>query len=63
MKKSRNNLRKPELFYNPEFVNKILESRKQFNNGRHKVIAIHDIWINNETDLNISNVRSSNGDF
>jgi len=30
--------------YNPEFVDKIKESRKQFDNGQHKVIAIEDLW-------------------
>ena len=30
--------------YDPEFVEKIKESRKQFENGQHKVIAIEDLW-------------------
>lgn len=30
--------------YNPEFVSKIQESRKQFENGQHKVIDIEDLW-------------------
>ncbi|NIJ51902.1 DUF2683 family protein [Dyadobacter arcticus] len=30
--------------YNPEFVSKIKESRKQFENGEHKVIEIEDLW-------------------
>lgn len=60
MKKSLNDSQKPELSYNPEFVNKILESRKQFEHGRHRVIAIQDLWVENDADLNISNVRSPN---
>ena len=30
--------------YDPEFVAKIKESRKQFENGQHKEIAIDDLW-------------------
>lgn len=30
--------------YNPEFVAKILESRKQFESGQHKIIEIEDLW-------------------
>jgi hypothetical protein len=30
--------------YNPEFVLKIQESRRQFENGEHKVIDIEDLW-------------------
>jgi len=30
--------------YDPEFVDKIKESRRQFENGQHKVIAIEDLW-------------------
>ena len=30
--------------YDPEFVAKIQESRAQFENGRHKVIEIEDLW-------------------
>lgn len=58
MKKSLSDSQKHKLCYKPEFIAKILESRKQFENGRHKVIAIQDLWINNDADLNVSNVRS-----
>ncbi|MCF0057631.1 DUF2683 family protein [Dyadobacter sp. CY356] len=30
--------------YDPEFVAKIQESRRQFENGQHKVIDIEDLW-------------------
>jgi uncharacterized membrane protein (DUF106 family) len=30
--------------YDPEFVSKIQESRKQFENGQHKVIPLEDLW-------------------
>ena len=33
-----------ESEYDPEFVSKIQESRKQFENGQHKVIAVEDLW-------------------
>jgi inosine/xanthosine triphosphate pyrophosphatase family protein len=30
--------------YNPEFVAKILESEKQFENGQYKAIKIDELW-------------------
>ncbi|WP_157488000.1 DUF2683 family protein [Dyadobacter crusticola] len=30
--------------YDPEFVAKIQESRKQFENGEYKVIELDDLW-------------------
>lgn len=30
--------------YNPDFVKKIKESRRQFENGQHKIIDIEDLW-------------------
>lgn len=30
--------------YDPEFVAKIQESRKQFESGKHKIIEIEDLW-------------------
>ena len=33
-----------EKSYDPEFVEKIQESRKQFEKGDFEVIAVEDIW-------------------
>lgn len=30
--------------YNPDFVNEILESKKQFEKGEYKVIQTKDLW-------------------
>lgn len=60
MKKSLNNSQKHKPSYNRNFVNKILESRKQFEDGRYKVINVQDLWKENDADLNISDVRSPN---
>lgn len=63
MKKSLNNSQKHKPSYNCNFLNKILESRKQFEDGRHKVINVQDLWIENDAELNISDDRSLNDCF
>jgi len=30
--------------YDPKFVSKIQESRKQFEDGQHQVVSVDDLW-------------------
>jgi hypothetical protein len=40
----RNHFSASEATYNPEFVAKILESKKQIEDGQYRVINTDDLW-------------------